>query len=335
MHLHPELRALRDDDAPQRHAQDAAFAALAAWRESPVAAPVLADIKAFATTRSFVECPALAALFDEESGAADALIGGFIAAMAATLAAQPLAHLALPHHCDDRISTLLLARAGGVSLLLTARAGERACAATPPLPTSASFADVESWERVLAGHAAAELVALGSKPAGGDARLTRRPLALAPGTVVGRSGKRQALVLQGIDGVLVTLRLQRRSSHPLPTEERDLASGAVLHRAAGSLRESRQQVAVALLGSMGRSEAVPVLADIAQDRALSDGLRWDALRQCLTLDTAAGFAALTALATHAADALAGPAGALRAHLLETWPQLRQSDTREHAPCLLS
>jgi hypothetical protein len=50
-------------------------------------------------------------------------------------------------------------------------------------------------------------------------------------------------------------------------------------------------------------------------------LRWQALRECLALDTLAGFRALTAVATACDDPLAGAAGALRAQLVETYPQL--------------
>jgi hypothetical protein len=52
-----------------------------------------------------------------------------------------------------------------------------------------------------------------------------------------------------------------------------------------------------------------------------DSLRWQALRECLALDTAHGFRALAAVARTAGDSLAATAGALRAQLVEAHPQL--------------
>lgn len=56
---------------------------------------------------------------------------------------------------------------------------------------------------------------------------------------------------------------------------------------------------------------------------LSPHLRWQALRECLGLDSGAGFAALTGIAQRSDDPLAAPAGALRAQLLEAYPQLAE------------
>ena len=63
-----------------------------------------------------------------------------------------------------------------------------------------------------------------------------------------------------------------------------------------------------------------LLAAMAEEEG-SAHLRWQALRECLGLDSAVGFAALTGLAQRNDDPLAVPAGALRAQLLETYPQL--------------
>jgi hypothetical protein len=73
---------------------------------------------------------------------------------------------------------------------------------------------------------------------------------------------------------------------------------------------------------MGRADAAPHMAALARDEG-SPAVRWQALRECLALDTMAGFQALCALATSHGDPLAGAAGALRAQLVEAYPQLRQ------------
>ena len=83
----------------------------------------------------------------------------------------------------------------------------------------------------------------------------------------------------------------------------------------------------ALLGRMGRADAAPVLAELALQQG-EDSLRWQALRECLALDTAQGFAALLSLARNADDPLCAEAGALRVQLVEAHPQLLQLETMQ-------
>ena len=79
---------------------------------------------------------------------------------------------------------------------------------------------------------------------------------------------------------------------------------------------------MALLGRMGRTDAAPQLAGIACEPG-SAALRWQALRECLSLDTATGFDALSEVARRADDELAAAAGALRSQLVEAYPQLKE------------
>jgi hypothetical protein len=331
MHLHPRLRALRSDDAPQRHAQTAAFRATAAWRAQLDVAVVMDDLAAFATSRDMAECPALAALFDAGDPAAGRLAAGFVAQTSALLRQEPLAHVPLRHFVDGTVSTLLLGSAGSASLLLSALDGA-AFSRLPP-PVSLSFTANETWEHMLEGDAEAELVELrtGGQPASANpVSIHRRAITIRPGRVIGRDGSRQALLLRRVEGRLVSLKLIRRKPGNTPSREYDLASGRLVHQAAGCARDSRHELMVTLLGRMGRADAAPVLAEMAQDIAAAPALRWEALRECLGLDTIAGFRALCTVARSAADPLAAAAGALRAQLLEAHPQLAGVD-----PCPLS
>jgi hypothetical protein len=101
----------------------------------------------------------------------------------------------------------------------------------------------------------------------------------------------------------------------------------LVHRASGDRHESRDEMMMALLGRMRRKDAASVLA--ALTRSGSDHLRWQALRECLALDSAAGFAALGRIATDPTDDLAPEVGALRARLVKAPPQLARW---EPAPC---
>jgi hypothetical protein len=212
---------------------------------------------------------------------------------------------------------LILARRGNVSLALQAIDGHGV--ARRPVPASASFAPGQTWERVLSGRAEARLIEIaGLRP--GGAELAMRPLLLQPGDLSCRDGARQVVQFGSVDGVLVSLKLQRRETGGEPTREYALADGALLHQAANCARDSRLELALTLLGRMGRADAAPYLAAMAEESG-NPSLRWQALRECLGLDTAVGFSALGTVARRADDTLAGPAGALRAQLLETYPQL--------------
>ena len=308
MHLHPVLAALRSDDAPQRQAQTALFGATAAWRMAE--AEAMSALAAFGAGEELGDCPRLAELFSD-SAHAMAFAAGFVGDMAQALVLAPLGHLPLRHFTDGTVSTLLLARSGRAALFLAAIDGEGLSTQRPPV--SVSFAGTESHEAILAGSARAELV---------SADRERTELTLAPGSMLSRDCSRRALVLREVSGTLVSLRLQRRGDDPPPTREIDLATGRLVHQAAARAEESRAELMIALLGRMGRSDAAPALTRIALERG-PQALRWQALRECLGLDTAAGFAVLDQIARSPTDPLAPPAGALRAQLIEAHPQLAE------------
>ncbi|MDE2597220.1 MAG: hypothetical protein KGL44_10115 [Sphingomonadales bacterium] len=317
MHLRPELHALRSDDTPQRVAQTEVFRARNAWQARPEVVDLVAELAAFSGSHAMAECPALAALFDEESPAAQQLVDSFVFATCEALARQPLGQVALRHFTDGVVSTLRIADAGRASLLLVALDGE--ALGPVPEPVSISFSAIESWERVMAGSAEAELIE--ARPAGENrVRFNRRRVDLSPGRIVAREGNRQTLALRRIEGRLVSLKLQRRQLNPAPTREYDFATGTLIHQAASDLRESRQELMVALLGRMERRDAAPLLGALSRE-AKSPSLRWEALRECLGLDALTGMTALKAIAAAPDDPLAAPAAAMRAQLITAHPQL--------------
>ena len=128
--------------------------------------------------------------------------------------------------------------------------------------------------------------------------------------------------LESVEGCIVSLRLQRRLPEAGPTREYALSDGVLVHQAAGTPQDSRTELMMALLGRMGRPDAAPVMAAIAREPG-GMAVRWQALRECLSLDTAAGFAALCEVARGEEDELAPAAGALRSQLIESYPQLKE------------
>ena len=321
MIANPELRALRRDDSPQCDAQVAMIQAMDDWRARPDTAALLAELHEFSAGAELDLCPRLAALFTPGNDAARQLAAGFSAMTCAALSQWPLGHVALRHFTDGVTSTVLVARAANVTLSLVAIDGDGL--GLRPESATASFGPNHTWEHVLGGGAGVELIEC--LPIGPNAaRLSRREMEIGPGSIQFRDGKRDARLLRRIDGALVSLRLQRRRANAEATREYDLASGALLHQAAGNPRDSRLELMLAMLGRMGRKDAAPDIAELACGEA-SAALRWQALRECLALDTQIGFAALATIAARAEDALCGPAGALRAQLIEAHPQLQEAE----------
>ena len=318
MHIAPEIGALIAEPVLLDRAQERHAAALAAWQAGPDAAPVLEAFAAFAGGAALARCPALAALFGGE-GAAAGFVGSLTEAILPAIAAEPFGHVPLRHQANPASATLLLAQEAGASLTLVAIAGPALARMAPP--RSVAFAPAEEWDVVLAGTGEGRLVERLA-----DGGLVQHPLALAPGLALGRDVEREALLVDRVPGSLVLMRLNRRRTGAVPVREHDLASGALIHQAASDPRESRMELAIALLGRMGRADAAPQLAAVALEEGRGESLRWQALRECLGLDTAAGFRALAELARRPGDGLAVPAGALRAQLLEAYPVLSEVES---------
>jgi hypothetical protein len=317
MLIRPELAALRVDDRPQREAQARLVAGRQAWERDGRGATIQAELAMLASGASLDDLPLLAALFTPGDPAARIVVDEVTGWLLAELAAQPLGQVPFRHHYDGMVATLLLARSGGATLTLQAIDG--LALARRPKPVSVSLAPVDTWDHVLAGLGTGEVVTFDGFD-GSRARLVREPVVVEAGSVSHRSGGSSVRLLHRVEGCLVTLRLQRRSGADRVTREYRLSDGELLHQAAASPRDSRLELTAALLGRMGRGDAAPHLAAMAAEDG-SPHLRWQALRECLALDTALGLAALGAVARQTNDPLAGPASALRNQLIEQYPEL--------------
>jgi hypothetical protein len=315
--IRPELQALREDDTPQRLAQSQLAEITEHWSECSGARVAAAELAHFAAGAALEDLPFLAALFTSGDPSAAEFTSGLVAVHAAALKAQPLGQVIWQHSTDELTSKLIVARSGNASLSLHAVHDGGRVGRLPP--EVVNFTPGEAWEHVLAGSAQAELVrTIRTLP--GSAELTRMPLRLGPGVVVQRNCGSEALLFGEISTSLVTLKLHRQIESGAVGRQYRLDSGRLAHQAAGSQRDSRLEFAAALLGRMGRKDAAPLLAAMAEEEA-AVSLRWQVLRECLALDAGIGFAALCRLAANPDDPLADPAGTLRAQLLEAHPQL--------------
>lgn len=322
MRIDPALARLRRDPAPQLRAQAALEAIADDWRGSPGVAALLDELRAHGSGADFAACPLLERALGD-LGFARGLVGGLVTALSAGLAEHPLGHVPLRHQYAQGLAVLQLAAAGNATLSLLcyeARGPDAALAET------VCFAGGERRELCLAGAAEARFFeALREEPQ--RAELACESRRISPGDMLAFRGPRRTKVVDRPLGRMVMLRVSRDDPAPTQAREYRIADGALVHRASGDRAESRDEMAAAVLGAMGRADAAPVLAAIAGGEG-SDHLRWQALRQTLALDTGRGFAVLTAIARDPADALAPPAGALRASLIERHPAL----ARWSQPC---
>jgi hypothetical protein len=317
MLIRPELQALRSDDTPQRHAQSDLHLLAADWRASRLGTGLEEGIAAYARGELLEHLPQLARLFTPGDPAALRLTRDLIDRFAAVLAAKPWGQVPLRHKVDDMTATLVLAGAGNAALVLQAIDGAGLRRRPPAL--TASFSPGDTHDHVLAGSARARTIELrGETEQGAD--LVVNDCELGEGQVMCRNGARQTLLIDAAPTTLVTLKLQRRPASGSVTREFRLADGTLAHQATGNPRESRFELAAALLGRMGRSDAAPLLAAMAEEQG-GQSLRWQSLKECLGLDTGEGFAALCRIAARIADPLSIPAEALRMQLLETYPRL--------------
>jgi hypothetical protein len=224
------------------------------------------------------------------------------------LGQAPLGLFPLRHFTNGVLHSLTLAASGraSISLALIDGAAWRA-ARTPDAGRLAAFQPGELHVTVIAGRGQA-LLLRNRSPEPARAGIEAEPLSLRAGVAYACDGERETLALERIDGCLVTLRLHRRSVGNTPARQYDVATGALVHQAAGEQHDSRAEMVMALLRAMGRSDAAPVVAGLAREGEA--GARWQALRECLALDSGVGFAELLRVAGTRDDPLAAPAQAL-------------------------
>ncbi|MCB2051731.1 MAG: hypothetical protein KDE63_09905 [Novosphingobium sp.] len=332
MRIDPALQALRSDDAPQRHAQDAMLGAAEAWRQSDEGLALAKAMDAYAAGADLNACGYLSDIF-ASCQKASAFADLFIALFMPVLADNPLGIVPARYSMNGPVATMVLAGRANVTLSLVSYCADGGVAVPPA--RSATFACGERHEAILAGSAHIRRVSKIAVPAsaGTGQQFSIEPETLTAGDTFSMDTGQQTMLVDHVADHLLTLRLVRTSSSLQPTCEYDLETGALLHQSAADAMTSARELKLALLGRMKRIEAAPAVAALALRNDQPDHLRWQALREALALDTRDGFVALSTVARDSADSLAEPAGALRAQLLETYPVLAGLDsTTETSQC---
>ena len=305
MFVRDELKALRGDDREARTHRVAMEEALEDCRREPRLAAVLEELLRYGEGGDFAHCPALVALFEHLRSARD-ILRPLIGRLTALHRAYPLAQLAFRHRSQAGAHVLQIAARGHATLSLVLQdqdAGAEHIIAT--------FADADQREVVLTGKANACLFEIVAEERD-RVILNSVRTELQSGARMKCTGPRQSRLIKPSHDSLLTLRLARAAGSPGPTRRVDVRSGRIVHRASGNAADSRAELAMLLLGRMGRDDALPVLA--TRTRTGDAQLRWQALRQCLALDAATGLPLLERIAKDHADPLCQAARALLAQL---------------------
>lgn len=317
MIVDPAIAALRSDPASQRRLRAQMDTAHASWRQRQEVLKVVRDLAWFAEGQPLDQLSALAGLLASLEEARK-FVDLWLADFAECLSAHPLAQLPMQHHHSDGLTTMQLASAGGAALSLSVFAERETYSAAD----SAVFADREMHDLVLYGEGMAQFHQLREKSDG--VRIETARLSLSAGSRKSCVGDRQTRQIERVTGRLVALQLSRVPDNPGITREYALGTAQLLQQSSGDKRASQQEMAMAVLSAMGRSDAAPLLADITKTTGAAH-LRWEAMRHALFLDAEAGVRVLSQMADATGDPLADPANELLAQLHATYPQLTQRE----------
>lgn len=312
MRIDPAIAALIADPAPLFGAGSAARS----WNANPHVTQLLAELGRFASGAAVNECPALERLFVKGRGATDFARSTASVALG-QLRLAPLSLWPWRHFSNGVLHSMTLANAGVASLSLALVDGTAWTAARDPRAPDLAAFQPGILHAVVVGGAAHGRVLRNASSDPAAALIEAEPIALNSGFTFTINGEREALALDAVSSHLLTLRLYRRAAGDGAARQYDVPSGALVYQAAGARADSRAELAMALLRAMDRRDAASAIAMVA--RTGTPAARWQALRECLALDAAAGFAALSEAAGQPGDPLAAPARALAGSLAEQHP----------------
>ncbi len=298
---------------PQRIAQTALEQAKTDWRQIDENSQIFDELSRFGRGDDLVDCPALQKEFIDPERAAR-FVRGLVDSLLPKMTEHPLGQIPFRHQHSGGMAIMQLAAAGeaAISLVMYERRGSGA------KPQTICFTDSERHEIALAGTGTLQ-IARRQNASTERAKLRIQPMEIKAGQSLSLRGMFETKFTDRVESRLVILRLSRTALAPQPSLEFRLSDGSLIHQASGDKRDSGHEMLLSLLGRMGRKDAAPVMAEMVREG--SDHLRWQAIRECLALDTAIGFAALCEIAQDPEDSLSAIAGTLRAQLIEAHPQL--------------
>ena len=324
MHIDPRIAALRNDPVSQRQLQVVVDAARSEWRKHPQVAAILHDLEAYGKGKTLGELERLSRLLTDYS-TASVWVEGWTAHFTRCLATNPLALMPMRQNRSDGFSSLQLATCAGAAISLAVYEPRE----SPLKPRSALFTDVEQHEIVLVGAAKGVVHRIHSE-ACRSAKINSQFHDWSSGSRIVLSGANETRQVLEVKQTLLVLQLIRTPERPGLTREYALGTGTLLMQSSGEKRVSQDEMAMAVLSAMDRSDAAPAIADLG--RSGPKHRRWEAVRHSLALDTLEGMRLLEEIAQDRDDPLQRQALELESQLKTTYPQLANAARAEQQPC---
>ncbi len=325
MQIHPDIAALRSDPALQRQAHAPMAAAYEGWQNGTLCKSVAAELANYAAGQTLAECEQLMRLVTDIE-AAQGFVAEWQTGLLGALRDQPLGSIPSRHSISVGLTTVQLMTSGNARLSLLAYE-ERADIAEP---TSVMFTDGQAHEIVLAGKAHG--IRYKCDPVTADrATIAAAPILYEQAYSISLNSASETRQFITVDGSILLLQLTRTPDRPQPSKAYALADGKLIHQASGNKRASQHFLALDVLGAMERADAVPVMTELALSRDEEVDLRWEAVRQTLSLDAGHGLSLLQRLADIPDDPLFVPSTALFQSLIQANAQIACL-AKETAPC---
>ncbi|QIG53339.1 hypothetical protein G6N82_03505 [Altererythrobacter sp. BO-6] len=313
MRIDPRIAALRGDRAAQRRSRQAMAETRQRWLALDGTSAILAEFRRFAGGEDVDRLPVLGELF-RSVGKAQDFVADWSAGLVATLREHPLAQIPARHHHAGGYSMVQIAAERGAALAVSSYARIDA----PAEARSAVFSDRVQHEIVLAGAGAGRIFRI-AEDRTTSAAIDAEACDWQVGDRITIEGEAMCRQVESVHGRLVTLQLTRVPEQPEPTREFAYPGGELLMQSSGDKRASQHEMAIAVLGAMGRTDAAAAIGRHA--RKGHDHTRWEALRHTLALDPQLGFTLLSDIARSAGDPLSAAAAQLAAQLRQAYPQL--------------
>ncbi len=330
MIVHPAIAGLRGTESSQTghaeksgdrtHAQCNAYTIGCVrdeWLMEPTVRVIARELTSYARGTPLTDCPQLTVLTSDLM-AARAFINRLCAVMITTTKKAPLCEMPFRFKTSRGLSNMQLMDAGMAKLSLIAYeplSDQAKC--KPGRPATALFADCEAREIIVSGYARGSMHRRTE-----TGRLHNTELCWKAGDIIETAGKVSARQIRRVGKTLLVLQLSREPVAPEPTVEILLEDGSIVRTASGDKSASQALMAIGVLGALGAQTALDAMRDTALNLREDNDVRWEAVRQTLSLDAVRGLSLLADLDQRADDALSVPARSLKASLFAAQPALR-------------
>lgn len=301
MRIHPAIAALRADPEAQRLMQKDFLDVLGAWEKQTHTKSLEEELAAFGAGKPLEELALLDGLMADHC-AASTFVQIWQRSVIAAARRYPLGSPNCSQKYAAGVSQIELMASGRATLSVTAYEQREEI----EWPRSVVFTDQDTYECVLSG-AANGLMHEVRQWDGLDTVIDTCATHWRKGAILVTKGPCETRQVVSVEGAMVLLQLSLKAPAPQPMREFSLDDGALIRMGSGTKSVSERLLAISTLGAMEATGALDAMELCAFNADEDIEVRWEAVRQTVSLDLERGFALLQLLAAGEADALREPA----------------------------